>query len=208
MKLDMHVHTKYSPDSYMKIKTLRKICLKLDITPIITDHNQIKGNLAYKCPILASEISTKEGHIIGYFINEKIKPYLPALEVIEKIHEQGGLACIPHPFDLVRKKSAIIIQEIIKKADLIEAFNGRVIKQKYNRMAQAFARNHKIPMTVGTDSHFKYEVGKSYIEIEDFNSVKEFIKNIKKGNLFTTPGKPEPLLATYLYKNSIGRLIK
>ena len=54
MKLDMHVHTKYSNDSLLSLQNLAKTCGKFGITPIITDHNQIKGNLLHKCPITAS----------------------------------------------------------------------------------------------------------------------------------------------------------
>jgi hypothetical protein len=199
MKLDMHIHTKYSPDSNISLRVLKKHCKRYNITPIITDHNEVKGNLNFGCIIQAEEISTAEGHIIGYFLTEKIKPKLSALETIDIIHEQGGLACIPHPFDRLRKNS-LNNKEVLKRCDIVETFNARVQKQAYNKLAEHFARKNNKLMTVGTDSHWLSEVGKSYIDIEPFSSVKEFMKNLKNANHFTQPGSMIYPLATKIYK--------
>lgn len=205
MKLDMHVHTKYSKDSLLSLQTLAKKCGKLGITSIITDHNEIKGNILHKCPITASEISSSDGHVIGYFINEKIKQNLSAIETIELIHSQGGLACVPHPFDM-RRSNSVNNQDIIRKADLIEGFNSRVVNQAYNILAMDFAKKHGKPITIGTDSHTRFELGKSYIEMEEFDSPKEFVKNLMKAEHIKMPNMRIYSIWTYIFYNGIGRL--
>ncbi|RME54754.1 PHP domain-containing protein [Candidatus Woesearchaeota archaeon] len=206
MKLDLHVHSRYSKDSLISLKSLKKKSLRTGICPIITDHNTIKGNIAYNCPILAEEISTLDGHVIGYFLTEHIRPKLTAIETIELIHEQGGLACIPHIFDNVRKNS-LNDKEIAKKSDIIEIFNARVQRHSHNNLALDFAISNRKLKSVGSDAHWLPEFGKNYIEIEDFNSVKEFKKNLKKANFFTQRNSILYLIGTKFYNDTIRRII-
>jgi hypothetical protein len=43
-------------------------------------------------------------------------------------------------------------------------------------------------MSVGSDAHLKSELGKTYMEIEDFDSKKEFVMNLKKARFRTRAG--------------------
>jgi len=184
MKLDLHLHTKYSKDSILDLKTLRKVCNKKGITPIITDHNNIKGNLKFKCKILAEEIRTKDGEIIGLFMTEEIKPFLLLEETLDLLKQQDALVMIPHPFDFIRKST---LREINFKPDLIEIFNSRTILKSSNIKAERFAEKNNILKAVGSDAHTKFEIGNSYNMMEDFNSKKEFLKNLKKARLSYKP---------------------
>ncbi|MEA3378096.1 MAG: PHP-associated domain-containing protein [Nanoarchaeota archaeon] len=203
MKLDLHVHSKYSVDSFTRLKSLKEKENRTGIIPIITDHNEIIGNKKYKCPILASEITSKEGDVIGYFITERIKPKMSAIETIEEIHSQGGLASIPHPFDRFRN-SALRIPKLIRKADIIEGFNARVQKQKDNKKAFEFAKKNEMPAIATSDSHIIWEFGKSYIDIEPFASPKEFLKNLKKAKLFGKTSSIIYPIGTILYYKILG----
>ena len=117
---------------------------------------------------------------------------------------QGGLACIPHPFDM-RRTNSVNNQDIIKKADLIEGFNSRVVNQAYNILAMDFAKKYSKPITIGTDSHTRFELGKSYIEIEDFNSPKEFMKNLRNAEHMKATNPRIYSIWTYLFYKGIGR---
>ena len=187
MKIDFHVHSKYSKDSLLDLETLRKICLKKNIIPIITDHNTTKGNEKFKCKILAEEIKTKDGEIIGLFMTEEIKPFLSLEETLDILKKQDALFMIPHPFDDIR--ASTLKKEIIP--DIIEVFNSRTIKKESNKKALDFADKNKIPKLVGSDAHTKIEIGNAYNIIEDFNSKKEFLKNLKKAEFFC---KRSPLI--------------
>jgi predicted metal-dependent phosphoesterase TrpH len=177
MKIDLHVHSKYSKDSILDLNILRKLYFKKKIVPIITDHNTIKGNKKFKCKILAEEIRTKDGEIIGLFLTEEIKPFLSIEETLDILKQQDALVMIPHPFDNIRRST---LKKVNFKPDIIEIFNSRTIDKDSNKKALNFANKNKTLKAVGSDAHTIIEIGNAYNIIEDFNSKKEFLKNLKK----------------------------
>ena len=181
MKVDLHVHTKYSACANMEFVALRKMCAKKGIYPAITDHNAIEGAKRFKNCIIGEEILTNEGDLIGLFLNEKIKGGLSIEETVDKIKEQGGLVYVPHPFDWRRK----CVKRLDFKMDAIEVFNGRVWQQGLNEKAREFAKKNNIIMGVGSDAHIAPEFGRTYVEMDRFDSPKEFLKNLKKAKLIT-----------------------
>ena len=187
MKVDLHLHTKYSACANLELKTLRKLCKKYNIFPSITDHNSIEGAKRFKDCIIGEEILTKEGDLIGLFLNEKIKSGLSIEETVDKIKEQGGLVYVPHPFDWRRK----CVKRLNFKMDVMEIFNGRVWQQSLNKKAKDYAKRKNIIMGVGSDAHIAPEFGKTYVEMDRFNSPQEFLKNLKKANLVTTKRSAE-----------------
>ena len=191
IKLDMHVHTVYSkyvhgdPFACIDLKTLKKFSEKNNIIPIVTDHNTTKAYKKLKLPIMGEEITSSEGHIIGLFLQEEIKQELSKEETIDKIREQDGLVYIPHPFDWLRFSLLWHTRKV--KPDIIEVFNSKCFSGG-NGMALRYAREKNILMGAGSDAHFPFQLGDAFIEIEEFNSKKEFLKNLKKakgyGNIF------------------------
>ena len=184
MNVDSHIHTKYSRDCRLSLNLLRKICLKNDIFPVITDHDTIEGALKYSkmfnsC-VIGEEINTKQGEITGLFLNEEIKPYRDIFETISKIKQQGGLVLVPHVFDRLRKSrlSSHILEHI--KPNIIEIFNSRTVFMKDNVLAYNYAKGHNYLMSVGSDAHSRFEVGKSFIIMDDFNSTTDFLKNLRR----------------------------
>ena len=73
IKAEFHCHTVYSPDSLVELETLLKACDERGIDKIaITDHGCLQGALkAYQLDpervIVAEEIETPEGELLGYF---------------------------------------------------------------------------------------------------------------------------------------------
>ena len=181
IKLDMHVHTRFS-DGAMDLQTLRKISDSKGITPVITDHNTLKGALRYRPVMLAEEITTRSGEIIGYFMNEAIKSGLGLLETIDLLKEQDALVVIPHPYDRIRKSGLRdkAINEVISKVDGIEILNGRCMFDSFNIKARNLAVRKNLLWTAGSDAHYAKELAKTYIEMYPFNSKSEFIFNLKE----------------------------
>jgi hypothetical protein len=64
-----------------------------------------------------------------------------------------------HPADL---------EKIAPLVDAIEVFNSRCMSPEPNRQAQAFASEHHLPGTVGSDAHAGFEVGRSILILPDF----------------------------------------
>jgi hypothetical protein len=85
MRFDMHLHSNYSEDSSISVKTIVQCYRRTGILPLVCDHNSISGSekvfgiLGKSNPditcIQAEEILTSDGEIIGLFLQENIKPY-------------------------------------------------------------------------------------------------------------------------------------
>jgi len=193
LKIDFHVHTKYSRDCMSEPKAIAKKAQGLGIIPSITDHDSIGAHRDFidlAAPFLAGEeISTDKGDLIGLFLTEEIpgktqnpKHKTPFLDVLDLIHGQGGLAYLPHMFDVTR--SGVSGPELAKKADIIEIFNARSVMKDFNLKAEKFAKANSIPGAAGSDSHFLSEFGSTYTELPEFDldDPKELMRALKSAN--------------------------
>lgn len=168
-KYIFHVHTKYSPDSDVKLEKLYKTLKKNNIFGIaITDHNTIQGALEFKKKyghdihvIIGEEIMTTEGEIIGLFLDKEIPKGLSSEETLNKIKEQRGVVYIPHPYDKKRYKTCLNENSIYKFADsidIIEVFNGRCIEASdVDKAAELNCKLSKVGI-IGSDAHSYYEL--------------------------------------------------
>lgn len=100
LKMDSHIHSEYSPDSNSKIDDIIKVAKKENIDIIaISDHNTVDGTdevlrKTRNTDILAIpsiEISSTDGHILGFGCEENIPRGLSPHETIDKIHDLGVL---------------------------------------------------------------------------------------------------------------------
>lgn len=179
MKVDFHIHTKYSRDSITPLATLKKIFDRKKLFPVITDHNTIKGALLFRkqfgnC-IVGEEINTGEGEVIGLYMNEEIPKGLGMHESIDRLRQQDAVVYLPHPFDKIRKP----LKRLDVKADIVEVYNSRTIFNRYNAMAERFAEKRGFLKAVGSDAHMARQVGRCYAELEDFSSKKELLRNLR-----------------------------
>lgn len=186
MKFDLHSHTNYSPRcGFMEPKTLVKIARKRGLDGIaVTDHDTIKGSLkareyAEKSLeiIIGSEVMTSRGEVIGLFLSEEIQS-TDLIDVIEEIHDQNGVAVVPHPFDTLRKSALWPTEDDVKYLDGVEGFNARNVYQKSNMDAIEFGKKHKLAITAGSDAHFSNEIGNAGI-ITDDEDIREAILSRK-----------------------------
>jgi predicted metal-dependent phosphoesterase TrpH len=193
--LDFHTHTHHSRDCLINPKSLAKKAMKLGIIPAITDHDKLTNDRSmFPVPgfrfIPGEEIRTDKGDLIGLYLSEEIPKYTPSEEAIDLIHEQGGLAYLPHMFDTTRK--GIPDPEFAKKVDIIEVFNARSVVGGFNKKAQAFAKENNLPGAAGSDSHFLLEFGSTYTELPDFDldNPRELMKALPKARIV---GKKAPI---------------
>lgn len=179
MRFDLHIHSKYSPDSFLKLEKIIKVAKKKRLDGVaVTDHNTIKGGLEAlkinKNPdfqiIVGSEIKTEYGDVLGLFLNEEVKDH-SFDNVLEEIRSQGGISILAHPY---RQYNAP--EEIAAKVDLVEGFNARS-KSSHNVKSLKLADKFSKSMTAGSDTHVYFEVGNGTVYVE------EDIENaLKKGN--------------------------
>lgn len=190
----MHTHCEYSPDSRTPI-AVQALAIKaagLDVV-CATDHNTIEGALKLReradalgfRVIIGEEVSSLDGEIIGLFLEEVVPRGLKAEETIARIHGQGGLVCVPHPFSHNRiyhlRREAL--ERVWPTIDAIEIFNAREALAADNRRAAAFAEAHDIPGAVGSDAHRPWELGGAYLEVDEFTGQADFIAAVRGGRV-------------------------
>lgn len=138
----------------------------------VTDHNTIATAVALHQSlgeriIIGEEIASLEGDIIGLYITERIPAGLPALETARRIHAQGGLVYVPHPFENIRKGlGARVLTILAGEIDILEAYNGRSLGRG-NRAARAWAVAHQLPAAASSDAHGVRGWGDTYSCIAD-----------------------------------------
>jgi predicted metal-dependent phosphoesterase TrpH len=191
-KADLHIHTSYSMDCATSLEKIIDRCLKTGINCIaISDHGTTEGALKMKdiAPfkvIVAEEILTPHGEIMGMFLKEGIPSGISIGEAISRIKAQGALVCLPHPFDTLRglKLNDDRIKKLAEQIDIVEVFNARSPLRGPATKAQDFALKYNLPGTVGSDAHTAREIGKTYVEMPEFNSKDEFLQALRKGKIF------------------------
>ncbi len=193
VKLDMHTHSEYSPDSRTPLATQAAALVAAGIDVVCaTDHNTIEGALRLRdiSPdklrvIVGEEISSRDGEIIGLFLEKQVPRDLPAEDTIARIHDQGGIVSVPHPFSRNRlyhlRHDAL--ERVWSQIDCIEIFNAREAFAADNRRAEAFAKEHELAGAAGSDAHRASEIGHAWIEVDEFTGRDDFIASIRGGDV-------------------------
>ncbi len=192
VKVDMHTHSEYSPDSRTPLKRQAAAVKAAGLHVVCaTDHNTIEGALRLReladgfRVIVGEEVSTRDGEIIGLFLEKEIARGLTAEETIARIHDQGGLVSVPHPFSRNRtfhiRRS--VLERVWKDIDCIEVFNAREAFTGDNLRAAAFAKEKELPGAVGSDAHRASEIGRAWVEVEDFAGRDDFIASLREGSV-------------------------
>ncbi len=195
MKVELHVHTKYSKDSFMCFWPLLIKCRLKGIDSIaITDHNSLKGatQFAEFClkhgnklhVILGEEIFTNTGEIIGLYLKQEIPPGLSPKETIKLIKKQNGIVYVPHPYDKKRHRTVLhesAIQENKNFIDCIEIHNGRNISSQYDIEQRKIANKYQLTPVIGSDAHTLIEIGRNYLIMDNTELLtsNDFNKTIK-----------------------------
>jgi predicted metal-dependent phosphoesterase TrpH len=197
IRADLHTHSHYSRDSVLSPEAYVSACLRNGIDcAAVTDHNKLEGAAVVQrvaerlAPgrlkvIAGEEVKTAQGEIIGLFLKELVPRGMSAAETVRAIHEQGGIATVPHPFDVFRRNviKRDVLDEIADEVDAIEGWNCRNILASHDARAREFAQRAGKPLTVGSDSHSAWEMGGVYVEIEDFETPQEFVEALKRGTV-------------------------
>ena len=210
LKADLHIHTGYSMDCSTPLDKLIARCLEVGINCVaICDHGTAEGAIELKAiapfpVIVAEEMLTPHGEIMGMFLKETIPSRLPVEETISRIRAQGGLVCIPHPFDRFRPSAldSNILEEIADQIDIIEVFNARVLPFQSQTGAQVFAQKYDLRQSAGSDAHTLSEIGNAYVEMPEFDGRDDFLQALAKGKIYGHRANP------FIHFYSLGNRIK
>jgi predicted metal-dependent phosphoesterase TrpH len=193
LRMDMHTHSEYSPDSRTPLKVQAAAIKAAGLNVVCaTDHNTIEGALRLReladgfRVIVGEEVSSRDGEIIGLFLEKAIPRDLPAEETIARIHDQGGLVSVPHPFSRNRRfhLRRSVLERLWKEIDCIEVFNAREAFTQDNVRAAAFATERGIPGAVGSDAHRASEIGRAWVEVEEFAGREDLTAALRRGSVF------------------------
>jgi len=178
-RADLHVHTTFSDGTSTPEDLLNYYALHSDMRVFaITDHDTLDGahharRHAADHPelfghieiIVGEEVTSRDGHVIGLFVNEWVPPGMSAADTVAAIHAQGGLAVAAHPYtNLMRWNGLVGVGDLIRTVpfDAVETRNSNFTEVLANGKAE---RNAGTKARVGnSDGHFLDAIGRCYTE--------------------------------------------
>jgi predicted metal-dependent phosphoesterase TrpH len=176
-KADMHIHSIASDGTASAERILDYVERFTDLDVIaIADHERIEAGV--ECRRLArergsrvevvvgEEVTTRSGHLLGVFLQARLKRGQSLETTVAEIHEQGGLAIVPHPFSAFTKgmrKHAILrihhSTDPLVYWDALEGFNPSTAG-RYGRTATIrLAAELSIPLVGNSDGHTLETIG-------------------------------------------------
>lgn len=184
--IDLHCHSRFSADGVSDPDEMVAEAKRKGLHGFaITDHNTCAcvdyflqhghmredGEPVDGLLILpGQEITTSAGHLLALGVRLPDLKGIDPVEAVALIHQAGGLAIPPHPYDLFR---AGIRENILDRLELdaLEVFNAATTLKRYNRYAFEYAQRRGLPMTAGSDAHHIEALGVAYsiLEVETFN---------------------------------------
>jgi predicted metal-dependent phosphoesterase TrpH len=184
MRYDMHIHTYHSHCSSLKPEVILKLAKKRGLQGVgMVDHNTCKGALMVKKlnkdkdfeVVPGQEVSTDKGHVLAYYTTEDIKER-ELYDVLDKIHDLGGIAVVAHPFRLMPTLGfKHPLWKLYKHIDGVEVLNGRNMLHNVNKRTFHTAQELGMGIVGGSDAHFPIEIGNCMTLFKD-----DFRKSLKK----------------------------
>ena len=197
LKIDLHVHTCYSVDGITTLKEVVAFSKKRGLDGVaITDHGTVAGALQLTkteglIVIPGVEIETSHGHLLALNVTKPIPSKLSRPEIIERIHEEGGIAVACHPIAILRIGWKPRMLEHLN-LDAIEVINSATFPFAFStHFSRNLAVRFSLPQTAGSDSHMPETIGMAYTLIDADAETDEIIEAIRRGA--TVPqGKAKP----------------
>jgi predicted metal-dependent phosphoesterase TrpH len=199
IRIDLHTHSTGSPDGGIRLEDYRQILSDKTLDVIaITDHDSIETAVGIQKElgaqiIVGEEISTKDGELIGLYLTNTVPAGLSAQETVAVIKAQGGLVCVPHPFETVRKGiTQETLDSIERNVDIIEVHNGRAVFQNKGPQAATWARIQNIVGVASSDAHGSRGLGTTYTTLNEVPTKETLVELLQTARLTT---KRPPLLS-------------
>ncbi len=175
---DPHCHTTAS-DGMVSPAELVRAAVAAGLGLIaITDHDTManakevreRGHAAGLEVVMGMEASTRQPaqtHVLGLFLERPIRSGMTVIDTVDAIHDQGGLAVIPHPFMPTYFASCQpgMLRRLLaeRSVDGIEVWHTAPTLAWRQRQLEAFYDTHADRLgarVAGSDSHFgKYDIG-------------------------------------------------
>jgi hypothetical protein len=179
-RADLHLHTRYSDGTARLADILDWVEQRTSLDVVaITDHDRIDGALRARSMhaegvfhfdlVVGEEVTTRSGHLVGLFLTRPIPPFRPVAETVERIHEQGGLAVVPHALgvwlslgrgSLVRLQNDPLPERHLDAVELINPSLGGRLRSA--ALAELNARELHLPGLGSSDAHILETIGSAH----------------------------------------------
>jgi predicted metal-dependent phosphoesterase TrpH len=138
----------------------------------ITDHDETSASLAAReyaarrglrvQVIPGVEVSTRDGHVLALFLEERPTALRPLHETAEWVLERGGLCIAPHPFTrLTHSLSARAMKHAVDRSLLagVEVLNASPAGRASRSRSVRFADQQDVAHVGGSDAHMLGVIG-------------------------------------------------
>ncbi|OGN87072.1 MAG: hypothetical protein A2X23_11835 [Chloroflexi bacterium GWC2_73_18] len=179
-KADLHIHSVASDGTATVGEILRFAEEQTDLDVIaVTDHDRVDAALHARElarrrggrveVIVGEEVSTRSGHLLALFVEERIRPWQPLRRSVAEIHEQGGLAIPAHPlapYPICIRRGALL--SIVEDADPLlyfdglETFNPSYAGRTHHRATAELNERLHLPAIGNSDAHVTSLIGCAY----------------------------------------------
>lgn len=195
LRIDPHVHSDESYDGHEPVELILEHAAEIGLDAVvITDHDVIGESkraaaLAAEYGLIGIpgvEVSTAHGHLLAVGVERMPPRRKPYAETVEWIHDRGGVAVVPHPFQ--RSRHGVRERNIpvpngdafapvggsldatdpseTDEVDAVEVFNAWLFTGYRNRRARRFAAEHGYPGVAASDAHHLEYVGRAFTELD------------------------------------------
>ncbi len=198
MKIDMHVHSTFSPDSRLDISMIVKQCEISGIDGVcLTEHHSYKAsepveNLSLPIRIFRGvEAATDIGHILLFGIKDEswnswdgISGHrINANNLLKYINSIGAVGILAHPFR--KPKCSIDTLLGLKGLTAVEAYNSHFPQDVLK--ATWLSKCLGIKTVGGSDAHATHHFGHYYTMFErDITTIDELVNELKSGHYYGT----------------------
>ncbi len=189
LKIDLHVHSRYSSDSTSTFDEINRRCRELGLDGYaLCDHDAIDGlaeageKSGGLVVVPGLEVTARGAHIICLEPSRLVPSQLSIVDTVAHIHKQGGTSILAHPYAIPR--SFVRFAEAARAGfDAIEVANSAQIPfgvvRGWNR---GMAERLGLPQTGGSDAHIPELVGRSYTVVEaDSREPRDVVEAIRGG---------------------------
>jgi len=196
VSIDPHVHSDDSYDGHEPVELILEHAAEIGLDAVvITDHDVIgeskrAAEIAGEYGLIGIpgvEVSTAHGHLLAVGVERMPPRRRPYDETVAWIHEHGGVAIVPHPFQRsrhgVRERNISVPDSAdgapegvedggdteaadASEVDAIEVFNAWLFTGYRNRRARRFAAKYGYPGIAASDAHHLEYVGRAFTEVE------------------------------------------
>jgi len=105
---------------------------------------------------------------------------------MDLIHGMGGLTYLPHPLDRHRANfRPERVVELASRIDIVETYNPWC-DAAANQAAARLAEDLNKVTATGSDSHSADELGRSWMEMEEYSGVEDFLEKLRYGRHVVT----------------------